>query len=170
MGLGPRKRPAVNLSRTVVQSEVPAVDVYWMNNSESMARKHYLQITDDHLKADCGFESDRQVVALVGATSHVIAPQREVLKSPTGQNKAFPVTDHHEPSQAFCAWTQVGDERLERFSYYSIKDEVSAQPPEQVVANTVTNPTLSETVALLIESWSRMTPRQKAWLSTWLQQ
>jgi len=40
---------------------------------------------------------------------------------------------------------------------------------EQVVANTVANATLSETVALLIESWSRMTPRQKAWVSTLLQ-
>jgi len=32
----------------------------------------------------------------------------------------------------------------------------------------VANATLSETVALLIESWSRMTPRQKAWVSTLL--
>ena len=64
---------------------------------------------------------------------------------------------------------QAGDEGLERFSYYSIKHEVLDQPPEQVVANTGANPTLSETVALLIESWSRMTPRQKAWVSTLLQ-
>jgi hypothetical protein len=62
----------------------------------------------------------------------------------------------------------MGDEGLERFSYYSIKDEFLDQPIKQVVANTVTNPTLSETVALLIESWSRMTPRQKAWMSTLL--
>ena len=65
--------------------------------------------------------------------------------------------------------SQVGDEGLERFSYYPIKHEVLAQSPEQVGANTVANPTLSETVALLIESWSRMTPRQKAWVSTLLQ-
>ena len=37
------------------------------------------------------------------------------------------------------------------------------------VSPAVTDPTLSETVALLIESWSRMTPRQKAWVSTLLQ-
>ena len=64
--------------------------------------------------------------------------------------------------------SQVGDEGLDRISYYSLKHEVLAQPPEQVVANTVANATLSETVALLIESWSRMTPRQKAWVSTLL--
>jgi hypothetical protein len=63
----------------------------------------------------------------------------------------------------------VGDEGLERFSYYPVKDEVLDKSAEQVVANTVANATLSETVALLIESWSRMTPRQKAWMSTLLQ-
>jgi len=63
----------------------------------------------------------------------------------------------------------MGEEGLERFSYYSIKTEVLDKSAEQVVANTVANPTLSETVALLIESWSRMTPRQKAWVSTLLQ-
>jgi|GEM_PF-4645327 len=69
-----------------------------MNNSESMARKHYRQITDDHLQAGCGL----------------------ALQDPRG-------------------------------------------------ANVGANPTLSETVAFLIESWSRMTPRQKAWVSTLLQ-
>ena len=63
----------------------------------------------------------------------------------------------------------MGDEGLERFSYYSIKHEVLDQPPAQPGANTVAKATLSETVALLIESWSRMTPRQKAWVSTLLQ-
>ena len=63
----------------------------------------------------------------------------------------------------------MGDEGLERFSYDSIKHEFLDQPSKQVVANTVANATLSQTVALLIESWSRMTPRQKAWVSTWLQ-
>ena len=63
----------------------------------------------------------------------------------------------------------MGDEGLERFSYNSIKHEVLDQPPEQVGANTGANATLSETVALLIESWSRMSPRQKAWVRTLLQ-
>jgi hypothetical protein len=63
---------------------------------------------------------------------------------------------------------QVGDEGLERFSYYPVKLEVLEQLREQAGANTGANATLSETVALLIESWSRMTPRQKAWVSTLL--
>ncbi|MGY8732220.1 MAG: hypothetical protein ACKVK0_08775 [Pirellulales bacterium] len=37
------------------------------------------------------------------------------------------------------------------------------------MANTVANATLSETVAGLIDRWSSMTPRQKAWVRTLLQ-
>jgi hypothetical protein len=83
-----------------------------MNNSESMARKHYLQITDDRLKAGCGMKPDGQVVAQVVADPSLIAPHAPSAKTQTLQNKAFPVTDRHDPSQAFCAWTQVGDEGL----------------------------------------------------------
>jgi hypothetical protein len=39
----------------------------------------------------------------------------------------------------------------------------------EAVSPAVTNATLSETVALLIDGWSKMTPRQKAWVSTLLQ-
>jgi hypothetical protein len=63
----------------------------------------------------------------------------------------------------------VGDEGFERFSYYPVKLAVLEQLREQAGANTGANATLSETVALLIESWSRMTSRQKAWVSTLLQ-
>jgi len=63
----------------------------------------------------------------------------------------------------------LGDEGIDRISYYPLKPEVLDQPPEQVVANTVANATLSETVAGLIDRWSSMTPRQKAWVRTLLQ-
>jgi len=42
-------------------------------------------------------------------------------------------------------------------------------PESKAVSPAVTNPTLSETVALLIDSWSSMTPRQKTWLSILVQ-
>ena len=62
----------------------------------------------------------------------------------------------------------MGDEGLERISYYPVKDEVLAQPPEQVVANTVANATLSETVALLIDGWDNMCPEERALLTALL--
>jgi hypothetical protein len=62
----------------------------------------------------------------------------------------------------------VGDEGLERFSYYPIKDEFLDQPSKQVVANTVANPTLSETVAQLINCWDNMCPEERAVLTALL--
>ena len=48
-----------------------------------------------------------------GPEPSVMAPHAPSAKTQTLQNKAFPVTDHHDPSQAFCAGAQVGDEGLE---------------------------------------------------------
>jgi hypothetical protein len=62
----------------------------------------------------------------------------------------------------------MGDEGLEVFSHDSIKHEVLARPPEQVVANTVADPTLSETVALLIDGWDNMCPEERAVLTALL--
>ena len=90
------------------------------------------------------------------------------VKIQTLQNQAFPVIDHHDPSQAFCAWAQVGDEGLERISYYSLKHEVLDQPPYQAGANTGANATLSETVALLIDGWDNMCPEERAVLTALL--
>ena len=95
-------------------------------------------------------------MAQVVADSTVIAPHVPSAKTQTLQKKAFHVIDRHGPSVAICAWTQMGDEGLDRISYYSIKREVLDQPPAQVGENTVANPTLSETVALLIVGWDNM--------------
>ena len=62
----------------------------------------------------------------------------------------------------------MGDEGLERFSYYSIKHEFLDQPSKQVVAQVVANPTLSETVALLIESWDDLCPEERTLLTALL--
>jgi hypothetical protein len=130
-----------------------------------MAQKHYLQITDDHLKAGCGMKPDGQVVAQVVADPSLIAPHAPSAKTQTLQKKAFHVIDRHGPS---AGMTQMGDEGLDRMSYYSLKHEVLDQPPEQVVANTVANATLSETVALLIDGWDNMCPEERAVLTALL--
>ena len=63
---------------------------------------------------------------------------------------------------------EVGDVGLDRFSHDSIEHEMLAKSPEQVGANTVANPTLSETVALLIERWENMCPEERAVLTALL--
>jgi len=80
-----------------------------MNNSERIAQKHYLQITDDHLKAGCGLVAQDQAGANVGAEPSLIAPHVPSVKTQTLQNKAFPVIDRHGPSVGI---PQVGDEGL----------------------------------------------------------
>ena len=62
----------------------------------------------------------------------------------------------------------MGDEGLEQISYYPIKHEVLDKSAEQVVANTVANPTLSETVALLIDGWDNLGPEERAVLTALL--
>ena len=152
------------VSERVSDKTSPLV-VYWLNNSVRMAQKHYLQITDDHLRAGCGMKPDRQVVAQVVADPSLIAPHAPSAKTQTLQNKAFPVIDRHGPSVGI---PQVGDEGLERFSYDPINHEMLAQSSKQVVANTVANATLSETVALLIDGWDNMCPEERAVLTALL--
>ena len=62
----------------------------------------------------------------------------------------------------------MGDEGLDRISYYPIKHEVLDKPPEEVGANTVANATLSQTVALLIDGWENMCPEERAVLTALL--
>ena len=58
----------------------------------------------------------------------------------------------------------MGDEGLDRITYYSVKREGLGKSAGQVVANT----TLSETVALLIESWDNLCPEERAVLTALL--
>ena len=88
------------------------VVVYWMNNSERMALKHYLQITEDPLNTGCEMEPDRQVVANVVAEPSLIAPHVPSAKTQSLQKNAFPVTDRHGPSVSFLYGPQMGDEGL----------------------------------------------------------
>ena len=131
-----------------------------------MAQKHYLQITDDHLRAGCGLETDGQVVAQVVADPSLIAPHAPSAKTQTLQNRAFPVIDHHGPSQEMPKWA-MRDSTVHVFK--DVNKGLLDSSETNAVTPAVSNPTLSKTVALLIDGWFRMTPRQKDWLSTWLQ-
>jgi hypothetical protein len=89
-GPEPRKRPAGNLCRTVVQSEVLAVVAYWMNNSVRVAQKHYLQITDEHHLAGCGIAPESKAVSPAVTAASFIPIHAPSAKTQSQQKTGIP--------------------------------------------------------------------------------
>ena len=77
---------------------------YWMNNSVRVAQKHYLQITDDHHLAGCGIAPESKAVSPAVTAASFMPIHAPSAKTQTLENKAFPVTDHHDPSQEMPKW------------------------------------------------------------------
>ena len=75
-----------------------------------MARKHYLQITDDHHLAGCGITPESKAVTPPVTAASFIPIHVPSAKTQSLKNKAFPVIDRHGPSVGI---PQVGDEGLE---------------------------------------------------------
>ncbi|MBT4010819.1 MAG: hypothetical protein HOF15_00745, partial [Planctomycetaceae bacterium] len=91
---------------------------------------------------------DRQVVAQVVADPSLIAPHAPSAKTQTLQNKAFPVTDRHDPSQEMPKWA-MRDSTVHAFK--AVNRELLDSSETEAVSPAASNPTLSETVALLID-------------------
>ena len=137
----------------------------WMGNSEKVAEKHYLHVTDGHMVAGSLTETVEKVGPKVGPDPTVKAHHAPSAKTVTLQKQAFPVTDRHDPSQEIPEWA-MRDSTVHAFK--AVNRGLSNSSKAEAVSPAVTNPTLSETVALLIDRWDSMTPRQKAWLSSLL--
>ena len=71
--------------------------VEWLGNSERVAMKHYLQVTNRQFSEAAG-------VAQGVAPAQAIGNQGISENSPTLKNKAFPVIDHHDLSQEMPEW------------------------------------------------------------------
>jgi hypothetical protein len=115
-----------------------------------------------------GWTEDDFEKAAQNAAQHLqVMPRIDSQPQNTAHEKKL-VLPSNASSRNTMQASQVGDEGLERFSYYSIKHEVLDKSAEQVVANTVADPTLSETVALLIDGWDNMCPEERAVLTALL--
>jgi hypothetical protein len=136
-----------------------------MNNSESLAPKHYLQITDVHHLADCGITPESKAVSPAVTAASFMPIHAPSAKTQTLQNKAFPVTDHHDPSQEMPKWA-MRDSTVHAFK--AVNRGLLGVSETEAVSPAVTNPTLSETVALLIDGWDNMCPEERAVLTALL--
>ena len=69
-----------------------------------VAEKHYLHVTDGHMAAGSLVETVEKKGPNKGPEPSVIAHHATSGKTVTLKNKAFPVTDHHDPSQEMPKW------------------------------------------------------------------
>ena len=108
--------------------------------------KHYLQVTDRQFSEAAG-------VAQGMAPAQVIGNQGILENSPTLKNKAFPVIDHHDPSQEMPEWamrdSNVGSQK-------PLYIEATLEQGTSRVAQGVARMQLSQVVALLIDRWDEL--------------
>ena len=113
-GLYPWPDPLKNLRKTrqtELTDEFPQhVVCEWLGNSEKVAEKHYLHVTDEHMSAACGYSTEENVVSNVVLKSAITTHHAPSAATETLENKRFPIIEHHVPS---ARMSLVGDEGLE---------------------------------------------------------
>ena len=121
--------------------------------------------TDGHMAAGSMVETAEKKGSNKGSTMSAMVQHAPSAKTVTLQKQAFPATDRHDPSQEIPEWA-MRDSTVHAFK--AVNRGLLASAETEAVSPAASNPTLSVTVAVLKDNWSRMTPGQKAWLSNWL--
>ena len=97
-------------SRTVLTDEFPQhVVCEWLGNSERVAEKHYLHVTNEHLAAGSTKTTVEKLGPKLGPATALIAPHSMSVDSQTLEKPSFPLIAPHAMS-GVCS--QVGDEGL----------------------------------------------------------
>ena len=106
----------VNLRKT---RQIELTDIHpqhvvcaWLGNSEDVAKKHYLKVTDGHMAAGCLVSACQKAGPKAGLSVTAMPSHAVSAKSAALENKAFPIIDLHGQSQEMPL---VGDEALERW-------------------------------------------------------
>ena len=100
----------VNLRKT---RQIELTDIHpqhvvcaWLGNSEDVAKKHYLKVTDGHMAAGCLVSACQKAgLSVTAMPSHAVSAKSQALK-----NKAYHVMSYHDMP---AIGGQVGDEGLE---------------------------------------------------------
>ena len=104
----------VNLRKT---RQIELTDIHpqhvvcaWLGNSEDVAKKHYLKVTDGHMAAGCLVSAGQKAGPKAGLSVTAMPSHAVSAKSQTLENKAYHVMSYHDMP---AIGGQVGDEGLE---------------------------------------------------------
>ncbi len=93
--------------QTELENQYPThVVCAWLGNSESVAREHYLQVTDEHFAKATGELLRRPIKAAQNAAqSGAVSPRNE----PVAKAGPLAITEHYEGSRYFTVLQAVGE-------------------------------------------------------------
>ena len=98
----------VNLRKT---RQIELTDIHpqhvvcaWLGNSEDVAKKHYLKVTDGHMAAGCLVSACQKAGPKAGLSVTAMPSHAVSAKSQTLENKAYHVMSYHDMSSENDEW------------------------------------------------------------------
>ena len=152
-GITPWPDLMVNLRKT---RQIELTDIHpqhvvcaWLGNSEDVAKKHYLKVTDGHMAAGCLVSACQKAGPKAGLSVTAMPSHAVSAKSQTLENKAYHVMSYHDMP---AIGGQVGDEGLEPTCVSPTNNRVLR------IAGIKAGPNLSlgELTCRLIERWDEL--------------
>ena len=147
----------VNLRKT---RQIELTDIHpqhvvcaWLGNSEDVAKKHYLKVTDGHMAAGCLVSACQKAGPKAGLSVTAMPSHAVSAKSQTLENKAYHVMSYHDMP---AIGGQVGDEGLRQNGANVCNYSLKTTSEKSVGAQVGAKMSLSQVVALLIERWDEL--------------
>jgi hypothetical protein len=98
----------VNLRKT---RQIELTDIHpqhvvcaWLGNSEDVAKKHYVKVTDGHMAAGCLVSACQKAGPKAGLSVTAMPSHAVSAKSQTLENKAYHVMSYHDMSSENDEW------------------------------------------------------------------
>ena len=152
-GITPWPDLMVNLRKT---RQIELTDIHpqhvvcaWLGNSEDVAKKHYLKVTDGHMSAGSLLTASQKAgPELAIMPSHAVS-----AKSQTLENKAYHVMSYHDMP---AIGGQVGDEGLEPTCVSALNNRVLHITGIKAGPKAGPNLSLGELTCRLIDRWDEL--------------
>ena len=134
----------------------------WLGNSERVAEKHYLHVTDEHIVAGSTKTTVEKLGPKLGPqlgpATALIAPHSMSVDSQTLEKPSFPVIAPHAMS-GVCS--QVGDEGGEPLSLYALKQGVLRTIEKGLGPQLGPLPSLDDVMVSVSAQWDELSDAEK---------